>query len=64
MSLEEDAEEGGLALDKDPDEKIVYMALHTRIIQDTLDTRVLRVSMVWTSGADMYGSVSGVSVVG
>ena len=64
VSLEEDAKEGGLVLDKDLDEKIVDMALQAGIVQDTLDTRIPRTSIVWTGGANMYRSVPGVGVAG
>lgn len=64
VSLEEDAKEGALALDKNPEEEIVNMALQGGIIQDALDTRIPRASRVWTGRTNMYGGVSGVSLAG
>ena len=64
VSLEEDAKEGALALDKKSEEEIMDIALQTGIIQNTLDTRIPRESRVWTGRANMHKGVAGVGVAG
>ena len=64
VSLEKDVKEGVLVLDKNLEEKIMDMTLQAGIIQNTLDTRILRASMVQTGRANMYRDVSRVGLPG